>query len=602
MSRIDDALKRISGKLSEPRAPSMLERYALEKGRRPEPLPDDSTVSNSAAAGSPASAAGEAVVADRHTSPASPPSVPSSPEAQSADNESLIDFRQIANYAQFVFGALGRHKVLASATFITALAMTAAAIILLPKTYHAQTKLLAQRNEVMTALSNPGRAVPWDADAPTHAAAETVLRRDNLITLVRQTDLLNDWERTRAPILRLKDFLTRTVLRRRPGPDEKLEQLVGLLEARIIVTTGPTTEGTVQIDLDWPNAQTAFRLVEAAQQDFLEARQLAERSAIGESIAILERYSATLHEEINRTLAELQKTKAKGPAAVGAGTTVRLSPARVPVVPPQVAALLPPPAEPTAGAQGADALMEDPEIAPLRAALAAKRQEIVSLEEGRQRQLADLRARLAQMSTVYTQTHPSVVTVQESIAALSRDSPQVIALRAETDRIAAEYERRTTAAAVRQEERIKAEFENRAAAAAAAPPRVNSARPGREVQPREVTTTPPAGEPADFSSLQLRLELNQLSSVLERTDGARIELAVSQAAFKYRYTVIRPAQVPRSPIRPNIGMVAVAGVFGGVALAFAAALGKDLLGNRILELWQIERQLGLPVLGTLRNA
>ena len=53
----------------------------------------------------------------------------------------------------------------------------------------------------------------------------------------------------------------------------------------------------------------------------------------------------------------------------------------------------------------------------------------------------------------------------------------------------------------------------------------------------------------DFAAVRLRLELNQLESVLERTDGARIELAVSQAAFKYRYAVIRPAQVPRSPPR-----------------------------------------------------
>jgi uncharacterized protein involved in exopolysaccharide biosynthesis len=594
MSRIEDALRRISGKTVEPRTPSMLERYALEKGPKPEDRPDERRVSNFVPAG--------ALPAAGSVASPTPPvaAIPAPDEAEPGAQEPLVDFQQIANYAQFLVGALGRHKMLAGGTFALVLALTTAAVILLPRTYHVQTRLLAQRNEMMTALSNPGRAVPWEADAPTHAAAETILRRDNLVSLVRQTDLLNEWDRTRAPILKLKDALVATVFRRRPGPDEKLDQLVGLLEARIVVTTGPTNEGTVTIDIDWPDAQTAYRLVEAAQQSFLEQRQVAERSAIGESIAILERYSATLHEEINRTFAELQRVKAKGPAGPAVGTTVALSPPRVPVVPPVVEALLPPASVPTAGAQGTEALLDiDPEIATLKATLATKRQEIASLEEARQRQLSELRTRLAQLATVYTATHPSVVTVQQSIAALSRDSPQVIALKAEAESLGTEYDRRTTAAAIKQEEQIKAEYGSRPAAA---PARLAA-------RPREVRTPPPVtneregrGGETDFASLQLRLELNQLSSVLERTDGARIELAVSQAAFKYRYTVIRPPQVPRDPIRPNMRMVVGAGLFGGLLLAFAAAVGKDLLENRILEPWQIERQLGLHVLGTLRNA
>jgi uncharacterized protein involved in exopolysaccharide biosynthesis len=595
MSRIDEALKRISGKAVEPRAPSNLERYALEKGSKAEETAQVSRVSNFVPVGVHA-AQGKIPAAPQISIP--PVSMSDEPEP-SAETENLVDFRQIANYARFAVGAFGRHKMLAAGTFALALAMTAAAIILLPKTYHVGMKMLAQRNEVMAALSNPGRAVPWDADAPTHAAAETVLRRDNLVSLVRQTDLLNEWERTRVPILRLKDAVMAKLFRRRPSADEKLDQLVGLLESRMFVTTGPTTEGTVQIDLDWPDAQMAYRLVEAAQQSFLEARQVAERSAIGESIAILERYSATLHEEINRTLAELQKTKAKSPSLVTTVAAAASLPARIPAMPPKVAALLPPPLEPARDALAVDPLQDaDPEIAPLKAALAAKRQEIATLEEGRQRQLSELRARLTQLTIVYTQTHPSVVTVQQSIAALSRDSPQAIALKAQADSLAAEYGRRAEAVAALQEERIKQEFGRRASVDS---PPVRPTRQ-RESTAREVTTPAAANDQTDFSSLQLRLELNQLSSVLERTDGARIELAVSQAAFKYRYTVIRPAQVPREPVRPNARVILASGVLGGLLLAFAAAVGMDVFGNRILEPWQVERQLGLHVLGTLRAA
>ena len=99
--------------------------------------------------------------------------------------------------------------------------------------------------------------------------------------------------------------------------------------------------------------------------------------------------------------------------------------------------------------------------------------------------------------------------------------------------------------------------------------------------------------------MRLRSELTQLESVLERTDGARIELAVSEAAFKYRYVVIRPAQLPKEPVKPNVNLVLAAGFVGSLLLALAVVVGKDLLSNQILEPWQVERQLGLPVLGAL---
>ena len=85
---------------------------------------------------------------------------------------------------------------------------------------------------MMTALSNPGRAVPWDADAPTRAAAETVFRRDNLIALIAETDLLNQWQRSRAPILKFKDWLRTAILRHQPTPAEKRENLATILEAK----------------------------------------------------------------------------------------------------------------------------------------------------------------------------------------------------------------------------------------------------------------------------------------------------------------------------------------------------------------------------------
>ena len=84
-------------------------------------------------------------------------------------------------------------------------------ISVLPRTYHVEAQLLAQRNSLMSALGNPDRTVPPDADAPTRGAVETVKRRDNVISIMKETDLMKEWERTRPPFLRFRDRLLKPV-------------------------------------------------------------------------------------------------------------------------------------------------------------------------------------------------------------------------------------------------------------------------------------------------------------------------------------------------------------------------------------------------------
>ena len=614
MSRIDDALRRFrGGAAAVERNEPHLNRFSAEKT----PKPDEGRKSAGAQLSPPSFPAEarptpfDARPVSRAAAPPPPsPPVPVAPAAPASedgeesvaaesvsvrDNEKLIDFNQLADYALFVVGATRRHKWLGLSVCALVLALTGTLVTLLPRTYHVSARLLAQRNEVMTALSNPGRAVPWDADAPTRAAAETVLRRDNLIAIIKETDLLADWERTRAPLLKFKDVLT-NMLGGPLTPEEKLDQMVGLLESRIIVVAGPTGDGTVSIDLDWPHAEMAFLLVEAAQKSFLEARQAAEAAAINESIGILERYSATLHENISGTMAELER--AQKLRRVPATRTARATSPRLGEMP-TLTSTLPPIPDAALGSPALSVALDDPEISKLKAAATAKRQEIANLEQARQRQLGELQAKLGQLTTIYTHSHPTVVALQQNITTVSHDTPELINLRASADRIEAEYSKRVAAAEeLQEEERRQVESKPGTVAAAAPPARQQQAHVETpSADPQNATLTE-----GDFASVRLRLELNQLESVLERTDGARIELAVSQAAFKYRYTVIKPAQVPRSPVRPNVSLVMTAGLMASLMLALVAVVGRDLFSNRILEPWQVERQLGLPVLGTLGHA
>ena len=599
MSRIDDALKRLAGAASaESRTVAGLDRYASEGPPRTVEEPERSPrveapkVAKFAAPG------------PRPIEPPKPPvapvtepaatrviSIEGKSEAPEAETEPLVDVRQLIDYGAFVARSIGRHKLLAAATIVLVIGLTTAAALLLPKTYYVQTKLFAQRNAVMTALSNPGRAVPWDADAPTRAAAETVLRRDNLISLITQTDLIREWDQRRALLLKLKDWVVAKATRYELTPDDKLDMMVGLLEQRMIVSAGPVGDGTVTIELAWPDAEMAYKLVQGAQQAFLDARQVAETAAIGESIAILERYSASLHESINRTLAELERAQSKGGPVRTSSRVARATRQPVSAVPAIIASLGVP--------QLADSVAADPDLNRLKSTLSTKRQELTRMEDTRQRQTAELQGRLAQLRTVYTANHPSVLSAQQNLAGVNQEQPQALALAAEIEELQAEYDKRLADATDLQ---IKEELARRSAAAATAAvnntPSVVQPTPEPPVIPRVRATD----SETEFASLRLRSELNQLESVLERTDGARIELAVSQAAFKYRYSVIRPAQVPRDPVAPNLQMIFAAGFVASLFLALAVVVCKDLLSGKILEIWQVERQLGLPVIGTLRMA
>ena len=337
MSRIDDALKRLAGVVApEPRTPPRTRPLRVGRGassvdesRRDDAGRAHKIASFVAHGPRPVDARPAAATATVAALPPAPPGADAETEATSSPSRSSTSGSSSTTPASLA-GRCVATSCWRRRPSALVLAMTAAAAVLLPRTYHVQTKLLAQRNAVMTALSNPGRAVPWDADAPTRAAAETVLRRDNL-DLAHHADRSDSRVGAHARADPEGEGLARgAVTGHKPTPDDKLDALVGLLEERMIVEAGPVGDGTVTIELDWPDAEMAYRLVQAAQQAFLEARQVAETAAIGESIAILERYSTSLHADVNRTLAELQRQQPKARSGAPPRPRPTASPRRAP--------------------------------------------------------------------------------------------------------------------------------------------------------------------------------------------------------------------------------------------------------------------------------
>lgn len=466
-----------------------------------------------------------------------------------------LDPRIVLELASFVARALRRHRRVALVLCLALAGATAAFVRLLPRTYHVETTLLAQNNQVIAALGNPGRAVPNDNDGPTRAVAETVQRRDNLVAIIKQTGLVAHWRQTRHPLGRLKDRIT--LLFHRPLTDDELvDVLVFVLETKLLAWSH---EGKVTIACDWHDPATALRIVEAAQQNFLETRHVTDTSIIAESISILEGHLDVAREEVEAALAAARGRRGVAPLA-GAPRVLQSAPPADGARPP------------------ADAGPKREELARLRTMLDAQRRAVRDLEDFRQKRLGELQGQLAEQKAVYADSHPLVVTLRQSIDALSQDSPQLGALRRELHDLEAQY---------------VAKGGSLAEAAAELLPATRISAPETIVL-REASSQRDPSE--QYAQQRLGAAISRYNSLVDRIEGARMELDAARAAFKYRYVVVQPPRPPKKAVGPKTGLLTAAGTFAGLVLGLLAALLLEIRHGRIVQSWQVQRLLGVPVL------
>jgi uncharacterized protein involved in exopolysaccharide biosynthesis len=501
-----------------------------------------------------------------------------------ATNASLFDRRdreKVRNYASFLRGSVRRHRLLVAAVFVAVVGGAVGSLLALPKTYHVETKALAQPNSALTVRGDgPG------ADSLTRVAADTVLRHDNLLALVQQTNLLEYTTEHRAPAQVARDALLKTLRVREESSADQLDALVTRLEKKLSVWTsdsGNTVSGsTVTIAIDWPDGPMACRLVDAAQRAFLDARYAREITALSESIAILQKHTSSLQEDIDIAVGSIQRMRMPsgelpaGAAPVAAPARPRWLSTRAPAVP--------------------RAPATTPELREIQSQLDAKERAIQELEGLRRQRLSELQAQLAEARTTYTESHPTITNLKQSLAALAVDSPQLAGLRLEAASLREQYDAR-------------------------------NARPSDPTPPAVVWTTAPpslagaaAGTPPQVPSDVLRLALDlredrdpgmvyargQLRDAMDKyaalrtqIQSAQIDLETAQAAFKYRYTVVTPAHLPKSPAAPNVPLVVLVAVLAGLLGGLLLAVLADLRRGRLLERWQIERLLERPILGDI---
>jgi uncharacterized protein involved in exopolysaccharide biosynthesis len=462
-----------------------------------------------------------------------------------------FELAAVGNHVLLVMHAIRRHRLLFASVWVVVVAASIGLMAALPKVYDVQTTIQVSPAYVISSLNARTRK----SDAPGKNAAETVLRHENLVALVRQTGLVEQWPRTRAPLMKLKDAIWERVFPR-PSEEDRVEGFAGLLEQRLYVLSD---EATVTIGVRFPDSELAFRLVEAAQQNFLEARQVAEISSIGDAIAILENRTAQTREVLDETLKRLQDLRQQRATRLG---------------------------RPVRPAEESPIVLEsrrDKDRSQLLVRIQNRRQAIADLEEARRRRVLQLETQLEELKGSYSETHPAMRDLRQKLQTWREDSPQLAELRTGLLPLEAELRQRGLLSDVALKPSRAREVALRAAALDS-----NDVREDRNPD-------------IDYAKSELRHALAHYQGMLDRIDAARLELDSAQAAFKYRYVVIRPPQRPRAPLRPRPLLVVLASLVAGLFLATISPALVDLSSRRLVEGWQVQHSLGLPLLGELRD-
>ena len=99
---------------------------------------------------------------------------------------------------------------------------------------------------------------------------------------------------------------------------------------------------------------------------------------------------------------------------------------------------------------------------------------------------------------------------------------------------------------------------------------------------------------------QLGNEIAKFAEIRAQISTARIELDLAQAAFRYRYSVVVPAEPPRGPIKPKSTIILAGAFLASLLLGIILAVVSEVRMDRVVHRWQVERHLGLPVLAEVR--
>jgi uncharacterized protein involved in exopolysaccharide biosynthesis len=493
------------------------------------------------------------------------PNAPAEQRPTDEEESGGLDLEQIREMAGFALHSARRRPVVFGVTFGVVAVLGVTVGITMPRTYGASVKVLAQRSSTMRVLS--GQNLQLDqVDNPTKDVAAMILRRDNIVALVRDAQLLQRVQEVRPAALKFKDRFLASVFGAPSATDRELGMVYTLERSLKVVTDGDTVEITV----DWANPQIAFDLATRVEGNFLEARYDGDVAMVNDSIRVLEDHTKAEAAKVDEALKEYEDLVGARAAALPAAsaTTVR-SPAGLPVY--------------RSAPATSPAIAEiDPNLA---RQLEAKRAQIRSLEDGQQRALESFGQKLAEAQLTLTPMHPTVVALRQQVDTLSQPSPELIRLRGEVTALM---------------DQIAAQRPSAAPASPSAPAfvvRATAAAIGEGPGLPRLAPLPDRDGLLNLTQSKLEAATREYEEAMRRSDAAHTELDITRTSFKHRYTVVTPAELPRKPKKPTAWLIGLGAPFGAALLALLLVTAADLASGVTLEAWQVKRRLKVDVIG-----
>jgi hypothetical protein len=210
------------------------------------------------------------------------------------------------------------------------------------------------------------------------------------------------------------------------------------------------------------------------------------------------------------------------------------------------------------------------------------KQQLREAHEDRRRQLGELKSQLAGALATVTPSHPTAIGLQRKIESLSDEPANITALKNEERSMLNEL-----GAMAGSKEGGGASI-----ASILAPSGGGKAAPPASKQDLEIVDPESA---MALSKLQNRIR--KYEDFMDQISAAKLQLDLAKNAFKYRYGIYKPAEVPTKPKYPIALVLGLGGTILAAILAAVVAALVDILSGRFVEPWQVRRRLSLPMLG-----
>jgi uncharacterized protein involved in exopolysaccharide biosynthesis len=477
----------------------------------------------------------------------------------------------------FAARAARRHVRLGSLIAVSTIALGLAVSKVIPQTYEANSRILADETFNKTeALSTPDRVLP-NLD-PFSGSFELLTQKSVLTSIVDEAGLVTRAEPQRLPWLRSITELLGRANEGEPSLDEKRDAMAKRLAAHINLRKN---KNVVTIQVTWPDARKALQIAQVTYAKFIELLRNRDTATFSAAISILEDEAKRASEAIEPALTEVVRERDQNKLAEAApAASAETAASQKPIINRAVAAPTPSPSNDAAAMQAKQ----------FSAKLAEINGKIQSEEDAWHRRQSALNERLTELRTVYGQEHPQILRQQALIKAASQTPAELTALHSSRTELLSELQSISRDVSPTVPNQPRATWRGAARGQGA---------------PTGVTSKPTPGAAGPDENLEITAPKSKLiraidsyNNVSARLASARLQMVASQATFGLRFVIVNKPELSHVPLKPLRMLVRYAAIAAGLLFGFLAGAIRDLLSGRIYESSQL-KSFGLKDLGEL---